>query len=249
MCLLALFYRTLADAPVIVGANREEAYDRGGEPPRIIEGECRFMAGIDPRSGGTWLGVNERGLVVAVTNRLKTHLPATPRSRGLLARDLLGCHHAGAAAGLATSELGKNVYAGCNILCADASSAYVLHAGDWLRVRPLTPGLHVMSSSDVNDTGDRRLGHAQWWLLQRSYEKADDCVTALKQLCEQPGNPDPPMCLRGDKGGTVSSSIIALKTSLPESSYWHAQGPPDRTPYEDYSPMLHELYQSRGSLR
>ena len=33
MCLLALFYRVVDDAPVVAGANREELYARGGEPP------------------------------------------------------------------------------------------------------------------------------------------------------------------------------------------------------------------------
>ena len=34
MCLLALFFRVVEDAAVVAGANREEHYQRGGEPPR-----------------------------------------------------------------------------------------------------------------------------------------------------------------------------------------------------------------------
>ena len=36
MCLLALFFRTVEDAPVVAGANREEAYGRGGTPPLTL---------------------------------------------------------------------------------------------------------------------------------------------------------------------------------------------------------------------
>ncbi|MFO0929749.1 MAG: hypothetical protein U0736_22455 [Gemmataceae bacterium] len=36
-------------------------------------------------------------------------------------------------------------------------SATVIQAGDWLRVRPLPPGLHVLANFDVNDIGDRRV--------------------------------------------------------------------------------------------
>ncbi len=241
MCLLALFYRVVEDAAIVAGANREEAYARGGEPPRILEGARRAVAGIDPAGGGTWFGVNENGVVVAVTNRPKSVVPAQPRSRGLLARDLLACDSAGAAAVLAARELGQERYAGCNIVCADALGATVLHAGDWLRIRPLPPGLHVLTSHDVNDFGDRRLGHASWWLQQRQYASAGQCIIALKELCAQKGNPDPPMCLYGKDGGTVSSSIVALRPSLERSTYLHAQGPPDKTPYLDYSPLLHEL--------
>ena len=69
MCLLALFSRVAEDAPVVAGANREEAYARGGEPPRVLEGPVRVLAGIDPSAGGTWFGVTERGLLVAREGR------------------------------------------------------------------------------------------------------------------------------------------------------------------------------------
>src|SRR5437588_69073 len=139
MCLLAIFFRVAEDAPLVVGANREEAYARGGLPPQLLDGETRAVAGLDPVAGGTWLGVNEHGVLVAVTNRRKSELPDRPRSRGLLARELLGCPSAAAAVELATRELDADRYAGCNFLCADRERAVVLQAGDWLRVRPLPP--------------------------------------------------------------------------------------------------------------
>jgi uncharacterized protein with NRDE domain len=241
MCLLALFFRVVDDAAVVVGANREEAYARGGEPPRILPGPCPAVAGIDPTAGGTWLGVNAHGVLVAVTNRPKSEPPPEPPSRGLLVRELLTSPSAAVAGERALRELDHNRHAGCNLLCADERSALVIHAGDWLRVRPLPPGLHVLTANDVNDASDRRLGHALWWLGQRRYTSAEQCVVALKQLCSQPGNGDPPMCLHGDKGGTVSSTIVALRASLALSIYLHSQGPPDRTPYTDYSGLLRQL--------
>src|SRR5437870_9688522 len=78
MCLLAVYFRVAADAPVVIGANREEFYARGGEPPQRMDGACRILAGRDPRAGGTWLGVNEHGVIVAVTNRPKSAAPAEP---------------------------------------------------------------------------------------------------------------------------------------------------------------------------
>jgi uncharacterized protein with NRDE domain len=241
MCLLALFYRVAEDAPVVAGANREEAYVRGGEPPRILEGPVRAVAGIDPTAGGTWFGVNEKGVLVAVTNRRRSEAPAAPRSRGLLARELLGCPSARAAVERAVHELGQGLYAGCNFVCADAERAVVIQAGDWLRVRPLPPGLHVLTNHDVNDSSDRRLGHAAWWLDQRPCDSADECVAALKQLCAQTEPADVPMCFRGAERGTVSSSLVALRQPPGPATYLHAQGPPDRTPYADYSSLLRAL--------
>src|SRR5215831_17108423 len=89
MCLLALFFRAVEDAPVVVGANREEFYARGGEPPQLLDGPVQAVAGVDPQGGGTWLGVNAHGVLVAVTNRARSQPPPRPRSRGLLVRDLL----------------------------------------------------------------------------------------------------------------------------------------------------------------
>jgi uncharacterized protein with NRDE domain len=241
MCLLALFFRVVEDAPVVLGANREELYARGGEPPRLIGEKPRILAGIDPAAGGTWLGVNEYGVVVAVTNRPKSVMPERPRSRGLLVRDLLTAPAAAVAVERATKELNTQRYAGCNLLCADADAAVVLHGGDWLRVRPLPPGIHVFTSHDVNDLSDRRTGHALWWLSQKAYTQAAECVEALQELCAQPGNEDPPICLHGEKGGTVSSTILALSTTPARSLYFHAQGPPDQTPFADLSPLVRGL--------
>jgi len=241
MCLVALFFRVAEDAPVVVGANREEAYARPGEPPQLLEGSLRIAAGLDPRQGGTWLGVNERGVLVAVTNRRKSKQPPQPRSRGLLVRDLLACPTAAAAVEVATRELDSNSYAGCNLLCVDSERAVVLHGADWLRVRPLPPGAHVLANDDVNDGTEPRVGHAMWWLHERTYTDADDCLEALEELCAQSGGETPPICLHGPDRGTVSSSLLALRQSLADSVYRHAQGPPDRVPYEDYSDLFRQL--------
>jgi hypothetical protein len=241
-------FRVLPDAPVIVAANREEAYSRGGEPPRILNGLCPLVAGVDPVAGGTWFGVNQNGVLVAVTNRDKSKVPAHPRSRGLLARDLLQCSTARTATDLATRELDQNRYAGCNFLCADREGASVIHAGDWLRVRPLPPGIHVLTAHDVNDLADARIAYSLSWLSQRRFAGAPDCLAAMRQLCGQPGNGGPPVCLRGKLGGTVSSTLVAIRGSLADSTYLHCQGPPDRGSYTDYSRLLAEL-EAATSLR
>jgi uncharacterized protein with NRDE domain len=240
MCLLALFYRAVEDAAVIVGANREEAYARGGEPPQLLDGPCRAIGGIDPVARGTWLGLNQHGVLVAITNRPKSNSTAV-RSRGLLVRDLLGQRTARDAAALAIKELDGSRYAGCNILSVDKESASVIHAGDWLRVRPLPPGIHALTSSDLDDTGDRRIAHTLGWLGRRSYANAEECALALKELCSEKGNGHPALCLHGALGGTVSSSIVIVRSPLSASCYLHAQGAPDQVPFASYSHLLGEL--------
>src|SRR4051794_8734693 len=78
MCLLALFYRVVEDAPVVAGANREEFYRRGGEPPRLLDGPSPPVAGLDPPPGGARLGVNEAGGLGDHHNPAESRVPDDP---------------------------------------------------------------------------------------------------------------------------------------------------------------------------
>lgn len=74
--------------------NRDELRARppGGPPELVWPGGVRALAPRDPQGGGTWIGVNEHGLCVALVNHYAAR-PApgvAPRtSRGLLVASLL----------------------------------------------------------------------------------------------------------------------------------------------------------------
>ena len=244
MCLLAILHRVCADAPLVVAANREEFYDRGGEPPRRLD-SVEAVGGVDPALGGTWLGVNAHGVLVAVTNRFKTYVPPSPHSRGLLAREMLGRASAADAVALAVRELDGGPYAGSNFLCADQHGATVIQAADWLRVQPLPPGVHVLSNRDLNDPTDHRVVFAQQWLAQQDLTTAQAALPALQHLCRLREPADAPMCFRRETRGSVSSSLVVLRPDLRQSVYLHAQGPPDVTPYLDVSHLLRDLADGR----
>ncbi len=84
--------------------NRDEQLTRPiARPPRhysaVGPDSVPFLAPLDPQGGGTWLAVNEAGIIVGLLNRYPE--PGTPaasapdpgrvRSRGLLVRNLAGC--------------------------------------------------------------------------------------------------------------------------------------------------------------
>jgi uncharacterized protein with NRDE domain len=240
MCLLAILYRAIDDSPIILAANREETYARGGLPLDIRQGPVPFIAGLDPAAGGTWLGVSAARLVVAVTNRRKTQVPEQPRSRGLLVRDLLGLRSAREAAQTAARELSKPLYAGCNIVCADRDSLWVVHAGDWLRMRSLAPGYHLLTNDDINDPHDRRIAWALNHLHEAAPRTADEALGNLQRIASHAG-PDTPICLHGHDRGTVASTLLSLDQRPRRSRLLHANGPPDRTPYTDRTDLLWEL--------
>jgi hypothetical protein len=240
MCLLAILYRMFDDAPVVLAANREEDYARGGTGLDLRFGPIPFIAGVDPVAGGTWLGINAARLIVAVTNRPKSKLPASPRSRGLLVRDLLGLHSASEAARKAAIELAADRYGGCNIVCADLESLWVVHAGDWLRARSLSPGIHVLTNSDVNDVADERV----YWGLERLHGEgprtSDEGLAALRSVASHSAPPTP-ICRRGATRGTVSGTLLALHDRPRRSRLFHAQGSPAEVPYADRTDLLWEL--------
>lgn len=252
MCLLAIHYRTLAEAPVLAAANREEFFDRSALPPRLVQPKAgasqRALCGLDARAGGTWLGVNSHGLLVAVTNRHKTHPPQAPRSRGQLCLDLLACRTAAEAARLAMEELAANRYAGANYACLDARSGVVIHAGDRLEEIALSPGLHLLANRDLNDPHDVRLQLARELFAAQPIRSIDEFLPAAKRVCGHyvhegrlGDRKRPSIVLRAADRGTVSSSLVVLAEDKEQGVYQYAPGPPDTAGYHDYSELLRGL--------
>lgn len=69
MCVLLILKDRVEGYPWVVAANRDESLSRPSRPPGPIRGPLRFFGGVDLQSGGTWLGVNENGLLTVITNR------------------------------------------------------------------------------------------------------------------------------------------------------------------------------------
>ncbi len=78
-----------------VVCNRDERRTRPiARPPRQWPtGMSRATFPQDPASGGTWIGVNDNGLVVALLNRTSTSgvVHQAARSRGTIVPELLAC--------------------------------------------------------------------------------------------------------------------------------------------------------------
>ena len=143
MCTLALAWKVFEDAPVVVGANRDEALDRPSHPPAVSRGEPTVVAPRDREAGGTWIGFNDRGLFAGITNRWTDAELAGERSRGLLVDDVLARESAREAAALAERSVGEVEYAGFNLLVADATDAVWLTWDGSLDRLALDPGVHV----------------------------------------------------------------------------------------------------------
>ncbi|MFO0261453.1 MAG: NRDE family protein, partial [Planctomycetota bacterium] len=89
MSLLAILYHLVPESPILVACNREDSFDRSYPTPAIHSGKPRILASVDPKTGGTFLGVNQNGMLVGVIDRPKREMPVLPESRADLARQIL----------------------------------------------------------------------------------------------------------------------------------------------------------------
>lgn len=247
MGLLAVQYRLVPEAPVLVAANREEYFDRRWSQPSIQSGKPRILCGIDEKSGGTWHGVNQHGMFVGVTTR-KRRFPVLPtKSRGILCRELLRSNSAREGVDTALEELSTQRYDGVNIIIADAESGWVIHSDDDHEVRELEDGLTIIAGGDANDIRDERVAMARRLLtLQTLDSPVKFLAIASKVFARAPSPPGrPSMVYRGKDWGTVNSTLIALGKKPRDAIYQFAAGAPDEIAYEDFSPMLRDIL-SRG---
>lgn len=247
MCILAIQYRLVPETPILVAANREESYERPGLPPTIQSGKPRVLCGVDKQAGGTWLGVNQHGLFVGVCNRKKSEPPASPRSRGVLARELLRAGTARRAADIALDEVSSGKYDGVNYVIADAESGWVVHGGDECELVRLRDGLSIVSNYDVNDPRDERIRLAQRLLTLQTLDSPVKFLAIASKVFARPASAPgrPSMVIKGSNHGTVCSTLLALGKKPRDAIYQFADGSPESTKYEDYSPLLRDIL-SRG---
>lgn len=89
MCLIAWHWQPDQETPLLLIGNRDEFYAR---PTQGLQwwGDAFILAGRDQQAGGTWLGVNRRGQLAALTNyRDPLTIRDTTPSRGALVADFL----------------------------------------------------------------------------------------------------------------------------------------------------------------
>jgi len=144
MCTLVIHRRPKAAWPLILAANRDELDNRPWRTPaRHWPDRPEVVAGQDVLAGGSWLGINDDGVIAAVLNRPGTLGPeAGKRSRGELVLEALDHAEAKVAAG-ALSEINPSGYRPFNLVIADRYDAF------WLRHAGNQPSFRVRTSKGV----------------------------------------------------------------------------------------------------
>ncbi len=244
MCSVVILRRPGDPWPVLLAANRDEMNNRPWLPPgRHWPDRPGTIAGLDRLAGGSWLGLNDHGLVAGIMNRMNSLGPSPrKRSRGELVLEALD--HADARdAAEALAALQPAAYRPFNLVLADNRDAFWLaNLGERIKLEPLPPGLSMITAHDRNDTAhSRRIRHflplfeassppdpqARDW---RAWEE----LMASRQFAED-GNVYDAMTIAGKDGfETLSSALMALPAAGSEQKpIWRfATGRPDVAPYE-----------------
>lgn len=249
MCTIAILV-DIADAPLVIAANRDELYARPTRgPERLADG---IVGGVDELSGGTWLAIGKTGRFAAVTNqRVLEPPPAGLRSRGLAVRELAMAADPDAY----VRAIDPAHYASMNLAWGDASGAHVGYfrreTGEHEIVR-LPQGIHVLCNDKLGAPGFPRGERLELMIaaaLARS-TKLVDLVPALEHMLgdhtrNEPGDVPPSqrlphelareltaICIHSPTYGTRSATVAAFDRNG-VLVYDHADGPPDRTPFVD----------------
>lgn len=228
MCLSALAWKSHPRWRLLLIGNRDEFHARptvGLARWATTPGGPWVLAGRDLQSGGTWLGVDDRGRCAVVTNvRAPEAPPLTGTSRGSLPLDFLaGVRGApGHAEGLLADAAR---YSPFNLLLIDGG--HCTHVGNHpaATARNLDPGLHGISNGGLDRPWPKtlRLGAALEAWIQSGREDlaplwralADESAPADHELPDTGVGLElerilAPAFIRGPTYGTRASTIVAV---------------------------------------
>lgn len=238
MCTLIALHRCVPGVPLVVAANRDEFLDRPSEGPALRDG---VVSPRDVRAGGTWLGLNRTGVFAAVTNRRSANPDPTRKSRGLLVLDALR-EPSAEAARERLEHLEPEAYNAFNLFVADRTMCFLVTYDGKGRCLELPPGPHVVGNTDPTAARTAKLA-----ALDRQVAAAaagDRVLEDLAAVCRghsPNGDALAGACVHAGGYGTRSSTLLSLADDEAASLLRYADGPPCRTAYDDFTPLLRDL--------
>ncbi len=249
MCTLIALHRTVPGAPLVVAANRDEFLDRPAEGPALRATPFgTILAPRDLEAGGTWLGLNARGVFVAVTNVSCDSPDPERRSRGLLVVETLAAPGALEAAEK-ISNLPMGAYNPFNLFVADAENAFAFTYEESVRSGGADSGVFVVGNAALDASAPAKLSRIHGDV--RAAARAGDAVLdRLAGLCRD-HRPGPrgtldALCVHAGGYGTRSSALLRIGEaglSDPTSVFRFADGAPCEYEYQDHTPLLRDLDQ------
>lgn len=237
MCLLILLHRLRADAPLVAAANRDERLDRPAKPMALLRRDPpAVLGGRDELAGGTWLAVNERGVLAALTNvRSPAGRDPSKRSRGELPLFLAAFDTARQAVDALSRRFDPRQYNPAWLFVADLEELfYVDFSGPPpVSVRALPPGLYALENAPL-DAPSTKAAEARAAAAPAADCPPERLEPLLQSILRRHENPA--ACVHGAGYGTRSSTLVVARAgTLPRVLY--SEGPPCVSPFLDAAPF------------
>ena len=242
MCTLIVLHRCVAGAPLVVGANRDEFFERPAETISLRgTPHGPIAAPRDKRAGGTWLGLSANGLFAAVTNRRSEAPDPSRRSRGLLVLEALGERTASDAA-KRFERLTRDVYNPFNLLVADCATAHVVSYDGRSERLDLAPGAHVIGNVHPSERTPK-IERLRAETARAAAVAPSAVLDELAAICRGHAGDDAlqSTCVHAGEYGTRSSMLLRLEDEGGQHEMRYADGAPCGADYHDSTPLLSDL--------
>ena len=146
MCLAAFAVGASGAFPLAVAANRDESHRRSTAAADWWKAPSGILGGRDLEAGGSWLAVDRRGRLAAVTNLPSPRGRTFTGSRGHLVSGYLAAPH-GAERFCGERARAPAEYGPYNLLIYDGGGLF--HATNRSGARRLADGIHVLSNAPL----------------------------------------------------------------------------------------------------
>jgi uncharacterized protein with NRDE domain len=242
LCTLIAAFHVLPRWPLAVAANRDEHLDRASSPPRLWPGKPSFVAPRDDVAGGTWLGLNERGLFVGVTNRFGVPRDPQRESRGTLVLEALA-EPSAHSLHRRLAALSPGRFNAFHLFYADRSQAYVTWSdGGELKQAELPPGVQIVTERSLggDDHARTELIRSKWRELDPEEIDEEDLGSLLRLHANDTIGGT---CIHAPafNYGTRSSAIVLLGDTVAASRLLWAEGNPCTVPHQSKDRLVAEL--------
>lgn len=198
--------------------NRDEhlARTRARMPQVAAMNGVRYIAPVDPEGGGTWIGVNEYGVTVAIVNAYPAKQPSSPVSRGLLVRDLLSSRSSlNAIAQARRSDLSKFPPFTLVALDHDNVARAAAWDGRYVLAFPNANGLCPLTSSSLDHSYANKVRRDEW----RRCRPTNLAMLQAFHRSHRAGRGPWSVCMHRDDAETVSFTHISVSARRVQVHY------------------------------
>ncbi len=266
MCTLIILFKLIRGYPIVALHAR---YVRRGSveyPPRVIRGERLIFAPIDQRSQGTWIGFNDEGLLIAVTDQETGGRGGARRSRGRLILEVLDrFEDAKSAADYLQQDEVRRSYRRANFAVLDREEGWHIIWDERSLRRTLKEGVYAITNLTMLPWVKRTGAIEETWRYARERElralelardidptDPEGAFNKVLEIARDHGRRRGrgSICYHRPSGEWFQSSatMVAVAERIEDSRIFYCPGNPCEGEFRDYSSLIGEALRGGSGI-